>query len=213
MNRRSLNWAITACALALVAAPLLRATPAWSDGIDVDEVLHDPDAPVAGNPKGDVTIVAFLDYNCPFCKHAAPDLAKLIATDHGVRLVYKDWPILTPASTYGARLALAAKYQGKYDAVHAALMAIPGRRIPEEQMRRAIEGAGVDMGRLDADAKARAPEIDALLKRNLAEADALGLEGTPVFLIGPYKIAQALDFDGFKDAVANARARAKAGNG
>ncbi|WP_428981013.1 DsbA family protein [Lichenibacterium dinghuense] len=211
MHRRSFNWAMAACALAIVAAPLLRATPAWSDGIDVNEVLHDPDAPVAGNPKGDVTVVAFLDYNCPFCKHAAPDLAKLVATDHGVRLVYKDWPILTPASTYGARMALASKYQGKYDAVHAALMAIPGRRIPEEQMRAAIAASGVDMDRLEADAKAHATDIDALLKRNLAEADALGLEGTPVFLIGPFKVAQALDYDGFKDAVAKARARAKTG--
>jgi protein-disulfide isomerase len=213
MNRRSFTWALTVCALAIAVAPLLRTTPAWSVEIDVNEILHDPDAPVAGNPQGDVTVVAFLDYNCPFCKHAAPDLAKLIATDHGVRLVYKDWPILTPASTYGAKMALAAKYQGKYDAVHAALMSIPGRRIPEEQMRHAIETSGVDMGRLDSDVKAHESDIDALLKRNLAEADALGLEGTPVFLIGPYKIAQALDYEGFKEAVANTRARVKAGNG
>src|SRR5260370_4468765 len=94
-------------------ASLMSSGPAWSASVDVDAILNDPEAPVAGNPMGDVTIVAFLHYNCPFCKRATPDLDKFVQTDGKVRLVYKDWPILTKASVYGAKLALARKYQGK----------------------------------------------------------------------------------------------------
>jgi protein-disulfide isomerase len=71
-----------------------------------------------GNPKGDGTIVAFLDYNCPFCEKSEPDLERIVKEDGRVRLVYKDWPALTEASIYGAQLALAAKYQGEYDLAH-----------------------------------------------------------------------------------------------
>jgi protein-disulfide isomerase len=200
-----------AAAVALIAMPLtamLTSTLAWS-GVDSTAILNDPDAPVGGNPQGDVTIVAFLDYNCPFCKKATPDLNNLVQTDGHIRLVYKDWPILSDASVYGAKAALAAKYQGKYDVVHAALMAIPGLQIPIFVMQDAVKASGVDMPRLEADAKAHEADIAALLKRNLAQADSLGLEGTPVFLIGPYKVAAALDYDGFKKAVADARARNK----
>jgi protein-disulfide isomerase len=193
--------------MTLPLASLFNTTSAWSAGVDTNGILHDPDAPVGGNPQGDVTIVAFLDYNCPFCKKATPALDKLIQTDGHIRLVYKDWPILTDASVYGAKTALAARYQGKYEAVHAALMAIPGRQIPIFMMRDAVKASGVDMPRLEADAQTHAAEIDALLKRNLAQADSLGLQGTPVFLIGPFKVAAALDYEGFKKSVADARAR------
>jgi protein-disulfide isomerase len=185
---------------------LTSSQPAWSAGIDIDAILNDPGAPVAGNPKGDVTIVAFLDYNCPFCKRVTPDLDKFIQTDGNVRLVYKDWPILTKASVYGAKLALAAKYQGKYDVAHAALMALRGR-VSEDDMLDAVRASSIDMSRLDADSKMHASDIVALLKRNGAQADSLGLQGTPVFLIGPFKVAAALDYDGFAKTVAEVRAR------
>ena len=166
---------------------------------------------MAGDPRGDVTIVAFLDYNCPFCRRSTPDLDRVVKEDGHIRLVYKDWPILTPASVAGARLALAARYQGRYAQAHDALMAVSGQRASEDAMRDAVRGAGIDMVRLAADLAARGPKIDALLKRNLAQADALGLEGTPVFLIGPYKVAAGLDADGFRQAVADARGRANEG--
>ena len=121
-----------------------------------EAIQNDPATPVAGNPKGDLTIVTFFDYNCPFCKKAEPALEQVVKEDGHIRLVYKDWPILTKASVYGAQLALAAKYQGKYDAVHAALMSIPGPKIPEDQMLAAIRKSGVDMDKLDADLKAQA---------------------------------------------------------
>lgn len=104
MNRRNLLVLIVAASSMLSFAPLL-STRAIAQNVDVKAVLHDPDAPEGGSPKGDVTIVAFTDYNCPYCKKAAPDLKRIVAEDGKVRLVYKDWPILTKASVYcGFRL-------------------------------------------------------------------------------------------------------------
>jgi protein-disulfide isomerase len=88
-------------------------------------------------------------------------------------------------------------------------MAIPGRKIPKERMLEAVSASGVDMARMEEDRTAHATEIAALLQRNLDQADALGLQGTPVFLIGSLKVAAALDYDGFKRAAAQARARAQ----
>ena len=207
MNRRFLlRLAALGAGLALQAAAPARAE---QRKIDVEAILNDPAAPVGGNPKGDVTFVAFLDYNCPFCKKATPGLNKLVKTDGHIRLVYKDWPILSEASVYGAHLALAAKYQGQYERVHNALMAVPGRRNSEEAMLAAVKKSGADMDRLNADLKTHEADISALIKRNDEQARALGLEGTPVFLIGPFKVAAALDYDGFKKVVAQVRAAQK----
>ncbi len=212
MDRRTLLALLPAATLApALLSPGLRTEVAFAQGIDTNAILNDPEAPVSGNPKGDLTIVAFLDYNCPFCKKAEPDLLRLVKTDGRIRLVHKDWPILGDASVYGAQLALAARYQDRYDIVHRALMAIPGRKIPKERMRDAVAAAGIDMARLDEDATAHRAEIAALLQRNLDQADALGLQGTPVFLIGQLKVAAALDYDGFRQAAAQARAKATNG--
>jgi protein-disulfide isomerase len=209
MKRCSFRDLSTRLGAFAVAATLFLGTIS-AQAADKNAILNDPSAPVAGNPKGDVTIVAFFDYNCPFCKKAAPALDKLVKSDGGIRLIYKDWPILTEASVYGARMALAAQYQGKYDVVHQALMGIPGRKISQDQMQEAIKASGVDMVRLNADLTAHEQDISSLLKRNLEQADSLGLQGTPAFLIGPYLVAQALDDDGFRQAVADARYHAKA---
>jgi protein-disulfide isomerase len=195
--------------MALAVSLGMSAVRAQDADTSANSILDDPAAPVAGNPKGDLTIVTFFDYNCPFCKKAEVALEKVVAEDGHIRVVYKDWPILTKASVYGAQLALAAKYQGKYDAVHAALMSIPGAKIPEDQMLAAIRKSGVDMNRLDADLKAHADEITALLRRNLTQADALELQGTPAYLVGHFKVTSALTYEGFKRAVSDARAQAK----
>ena len=137
MHRRTLLALIPAIALApALLSP--HTEEAFAQGIDQNAILNDPEAPVSGNPKGDLTIVAFLDYNCPFCKKAEPDLIRLVKADGRIRLVHKDWPILGDASVYGAQLALAARYQGRYDDVHRALMGIPGRKIPKERMLEAV---------------------------------------------------------------------------
>jgi protein-disulfide isomerase len=198
---------VLAAALALFVA-----APAQADDRDLSRemIVADPAAPVAGNPKGDVTIVAFLDYNCPYCKKSAPALEKLVREDGRIRLVYKDWPILSESSVYGAKLALAAKRQGKYEEAHRALMALKGAKRPNADLDAAVARAGIDMARLRADAAAGDSEIVALLKRNDAQAKGMGFPGTPVYLVGPLLVAAGLDYDGFKDAVAQARERAKA---
>lgn len=180
------------------------ATP-QTNAVDIHAILDDPGAPVGGNPDGDVTIVGYVDYNCPFCKRSEPDLQRLVATDGHIRLIYKDWPILAKSSVTGARLALAAKYQGKYEAVHAALMALHGRSS-DAAMRDAVAAAGVDMAQLDRDLDANKGAIMDLIRRNGAQADALQLKGTPVYLIGPYIAAAALNYDEFADIVAKFRA-------
>ncbi len=191
------------------AALLLTKTVARSaeNEITSEMILADPEAPTAGNPDGDLTIVDFFDYNCPFCKDSAVHLERLVKADGRIKLVYKDWPVLTPTSIIGAKLALGAKYQGKYLAAHHALMNLPGYGISQPQMIEAVRKSGVDMSRLDADIKANGAAITGLLERNLAIADAIGLQGTPGFLVGPYKVNQALTYEGFQHVVADARAK------
>lgn len=195
--------------LALAAAPgwITDARASEEDGLSTEMILNDPADPQAGNARGDVTIVYFFDYNCPFCKKTMGPLNKAVKQDGEVRLVYKDWPILSSASIYGAKLALAAHYQGKYSDAHHAMMSIEGGRVPEDKMRKAVAGAGIDMVRLERDMKARDAEITALLRRHGAQADALGLAGTPVFLIGPFLVASALDEAGFRQVISDARER------
>lgn len=176
---------------------------AQSAEIDTDAILNDPEAPVAGNSRGDVTIVAFLDYNCPFCRTSAPDLARIVREDGHIRLVYKDWPVITETSVYAAQLALAAARQGSYQRVHDALMAAKGR-LSRDQISAIVKGTGLDMGRLQADLDSHADAILALLRRNMAQAESLGLQGTPTYLIGPFRTSTQ-NYAGFKQVVADAR--------
>ena len=189
---------------------------AWSQSADpadpdltIQALTADPQTPTGGNPAGDITIIEFFDYNCPYCMKAQPELEKLIATDHGIRLVYKDWPIFGNGSTAAARVALAAKWQGKYEAVHDALLDTPLRKVSADQIRTIAVKAGADAALLDEDLTGHGQEIDAILARTEKQANKLGAPGTPVFLIGPLLVEQALDLDGFKRAVAQARAKAK----
>lgn len=170
-------------------------------------VLHDPDVPVLGNPQGDVTIVEFFDYQCPYCRKLHPDLMRLVAEDGKIRLVLKDWPILTQFSQVAAKLALAARFQGKYAETHAALMETSGR-LDQEKIRAAAVKAGLDLDKVDADVKTRGAEIAAVLARNAEQADALGLSGTPALLVGPFKVP-GLGYEDLKKVVAEARARSR----
>lgn len=188
---------------ALIGAGL--ATRVRADDLSAEMILNDPDAPVGGNPKGDLTIVSFFDYNCPFCKRTVKPLNTVLTSDGNIRHVYKDWPILAKSSIYGAKLALAAKYQDRYEDAYSALMRIDGSRISEDRMRKELERAKFDMARLEADANRHESKIATLLKRNNAQAEGLGLRGTPVFLIGQFLVASALDEAGFRQVVKDAR--------
>ncbi|MEN5082670.1 DsbA family protein [Bosea sp. TWI1241] len=207
MNRRSF---LAAAAAAAAPLSVMAARSAQAQGVDVQGILNDPEAPTGGNPKGDVTVVAFFDYNCPYCKVAAPVLARVVKEDGRVRLVYKDWPILSEASVYGAQLALAAKRQRQYERAHHALMGITGRRATKEAMLAAVQASGIDMARLQSDLTAGADATLTLLRRNHAQADSLGLQGTPTYLVGPFRTS-TLDEAGFRQAIADAREKQAAG--
>ncbi|OKO92030.1 DSBA oxidoreductase [Bradyrhizobium sp. NAS80.1] len=208
MSRRTLAQILAVAGARYLIAPARADDNPSEADVSREAILRDPATPTTGNPKGDLTIVVFFDYNCPYCKQSEPELMRLVKTDGRIRLVYKDWPILTEASIKGAQWALAAKYQDRYDEAHYAMMAIPGAKIPAERMREAIAKAGVDMDRLDADLQTHAGEITALLRRNLAQADSLGLQGTPAYIVGQYRVTSALNYEGFKRVAADARAHA-----
>jgi protein-disulfide isomerase len=167
-------------------------------------VLRDPEIPPAGNAQGDVTIVEFFDYNCPYCRKLAPELAQVVYDDGKVRMIFKDWPILGPVSVYASRLALASKYQGKFAAAHEALMSTSSR-LTEPRIRELLSGARIDVDRALKDMAANAGTIDAILKRNNAQATAFGFNGTPSFIIGKFRVPGALTMAQFDQAIADAR--------
>ncbi len=167
-----------------------------------DELLNDAGSPVGGNPQGDVTVVEFFDYRCGYCKGVAPDVKKLLQEDPNVRIVYKEFPILGPESALAARAALAAQVQGKYLAFHDALMAAKGPFTLPAILQIARK-AGLDATKLRLDMDA--PEIRATIERNRALADALGVTGTPAFVVGSELVPGAVDLHALKALVSQAR--------
>lgn len=169
-----------------------------------DEVLRDPDSPVSGNPEGDVTLVEFFDYNCPYCKRVAPDMAKAEVNDAKLRVVYKEFPILGPSSTFAAKAALAAHRQGKYVAFHKVLMETKGT-LTEKVVLAAAGRLGLDLDRLKADMTT--PGIQAAIDRNLALARALSINGTPAFVIGEQIVPGAVDLATMERLIGEARGK------
>ena len=167
-----------------------------------DLLVADPSAPVGGNPKGDVTIVEFFDYRCPYCKEVEPSLETMLKDDGRLRIVYKEFPILGPASVYATRVALAARAQGKYDAFHRAMMAVKGT-IDEDTVRRTAAGVGIDMAKLEA--AMAAPDIDRIIKGNYSLAQSLEIEGTPAFIIGDTMVPGVADIATLRQLVADQR--------
>jgi len=166
------------------------------------EVFDDPATPVGGNPQGDVTIVEFFDYRCPYCKQVHPAIQKLLDQDRKLRFVYKEMPVLGAPSVIAAHAALAARLQGKYEAFHAAMMATKGQ-ITEDVVYKVAGSVGLDVERLKHDMTT--PEVDRAVKANLALAKALDIHGTPGFIIGEHIVPGAIDLDALKDLVADAR--------
>jgi protein-disulfide isomerase len=166
------------------------------------EVFDDPATPVGGNPKGDVTLVEFFDYRCPYCKQVHPAIQKLLDQDPKLRFVYKEFPVLGEQSDIAAHAALAARLQGRYEPFHNAMMAAKGQ-ITEELVYRIAGSIGLDVDRLKRDMTD--PEIDRALSANRSLAKALDLRGTPGFVVGDHIIPGAVDLDALKTMVADAR--------
>jgi len=164
--------------------------------------LVDPADPVAGNARGDVTIVEFFDTRCPYCRKLEPTMADLLARDRGVRLVYKDLPILGPASVLGSKALLAAQKQGGYEKLRDAIMAAPPQTT-KAIVQEAAQRVGLDWKRLERDMDD--PAIQARINVNLQLARSVGIEGTPALVIGGELIPGAADLAQLQKEVAAAR--------
>ena len=170
------------------------------------ELYHDASSPVGGNPKGDVTIVEFFDYNCGYCKRVVPTVAAVLRNDPNVRVVYKEFAILGPQSVAAARAALAAKRQGKYHEFHVALMS--AERADENSVAATARALGLDYAQLVKDMGD--PAIEEQLERNYRLATAIGINGTPAFVIGDRLVPGAVDEAAMMEIIATERAKMKA---
>ncbi len=168
-----------------------------------DLLERDPNAPVLGNPDGDVTVVEFFDYNCPYCRRAGAEVDALLAADDNVRIVYREWPILGEGSVFAARAALASRAQGKYDVFHKALMGARGR-VNEQAVMDLAADVGLDLDKLRTDMDA--PEVDAHIEVSHQLAQSLGFTGTPSFVVGDARAPGLIEASQLREMVENARA-------
>ena len=145
-----------------------------------DEIFNSQ-SPIMGNPNGDVTLVEFFDYQCSYCKRVLDDVFAVTEDDPGLRVVFKDLPILGPASAVAARAALAARNQGLYTEYHNALMGHRGQ-LSEQVIFDIAADVRLNVDRLRRDMEA--PEIREELNANIRLAQQLGIRGTPAFVIG-----------------------------
>lgn len=173
-----------------------------------DELFNNEKSPVLGNPKGDVTIVEFFDYNCHYCKEVFTTLYELTQEDKNLRVVFKDYPILGPVSELAAKWALAAQQQDKYFEFHKKLMEHKGPLKNEDIDAAARDiGLDVDRGRMFVDG------TDSLLQieRNRGLAAQMSFNGTPSFVVNDEAFSGVPTKDDLKKKVADKRSALKAG--
>ncbi|MPZ40686.1 MAG: thioredoxin domain-containing protein [Rhizobiales bacterium] len=209
-TRRSFLELALATLAAPVIAPWNSAALAQSDDDDIlsrNAVLRDPGIPALTAPNGDLTIVEYFDYQCPYCRKVYPELMNIVQADGKIRLIVKDWPILGDDSIYAARMSLAARYQDKYPEAHEALITAP-RRLTRQITDDRLAGIGIDINRANVDLKSHRQDIDSLLARNDQQARALRFQGIPAFIVGTFRLPGALDSVGFRQIIADARALA-----
>ena len=178
------------------------------DAATIATLMADPADPVSGNPSGDVTVVEFFDTRCPYCRKLEPAMAALLGRDRGVRLVYKDLPILGPASVVGAKALLAAQLQsdrvpGGYEKLRDVLMR-GGSDASNEGVLASARGVGLDPDRLGRDMESAS--VQGRIAANLQLARALGIQGTPALVIGDTLLPGAVDVAELQAAVQAERA-------
>jgi len=211
LNRRQALGLVGAGAAISAAAARSRSAFADDEKVLTEAlVLRDPDVPVTGNLQGDITIVEWSDYQCPYCRKLEPELRQVVHDDGKVRLVLKDWPILGPISVVAARMALACKFQDKYDQAHDALIGV-NSKLTEPRINELLAGAGIDVDRVKRDLAGNAKTIDAILARNNDQATAFGFRGTPSFIVGKFRVPGVLTIAEFEQVIADAR-KAKTSN-
>ena len=201
---------IRVCLMAVAVAAISAAAlgEGFDDTLSRDAVLRDPEIPVLGNPQGDLTVVEYFDYQCPYCKKLAPEIAQVVRDDGKIRLVLKDWPIFGAVSKSAAQLALATKYQNKYQEAHDALIGAK-EKLSEANIPELLTKAGVDVEKAREDLQAHQKAIDDVLVHNNKQADAFGFAGTPGFIVGFFRVPGVVEMKVFKQIIADARAAAK----
>lgn len=168
--------------------------------------LDDAGSPSVIPAGSDLTVVDFSDYQCGPCKEGEADFERIVAADGRLRVIYKDWAALGPISKAEAEIALAAARQGRYLAVHRALMRSRARPTPEGLRSLAIT-AGIDWPRLQTDLVTQRGAIDSQLARHAFEAWSLGLAGPPGYMVGPYLVRGRMSAGDFQALIAKARKR------
>jgi protein-disulfide isomerase len=208
-NRRELLGPLAATAVGAMMAPRLAA----AQEVPVPEpdeasVLRDPEGVVVGNAEGDITIVEWFDYNCPYCRKLQPELQQVVQDDKKVRWVLKEWPILGPVSIVASRMAIASRYQDKYIQAHDALIGV-NSKLTEPRIDELLAGVGIDVDRAKRDLAANKTAIDSLLVRNNTQALGLSFRGTPAFIVGKFRVPGVLTMAQFEQVISDAR-KAKA---
>ena len=160
-----------------------------------------------GAAHADVTLVEYFDYNCPGCRHLDPELRKLLANDPQVRLIRKDWPVFGDASAYAAYCSYAAAREGKYAVAHDALIGSKQDLDSRDDARQVMRAAGFDMQKIDADIAQHEKEYSATLARNVREATALGVRGTPGLIVGNQRLEGDAEYADLQRWVATVRKR------
>ncbi|MDL2409114.1 DsbA family protein [Rhizobium calliandrae] len=193
--------------LSVAASSALASTPlaGFAAQLTQDDVFRDPDAPVLGNPKGDVTIVEFFDYQCPYCKKSHPDVKAAVSEDGNVRLIMKDWPVFGDASVFASQAVLGANEIGAYEIAMEALMATPAS-LSEDDVKRLLTTAGLDLSKIAEAVQRNDKKISDLLTRNYNQATAFNFAGTPSFVIGKMTYSGVLVKDQLVEAIRQARA-------
>ena len=167
------------------------------------ELENDPGSPNLGNPDGDVTVVEFFDYNCPYCRQAGKTVQRLIASDPNVRIIFREWPVLGEGSIFAARAALASRTQGKYEEFHWALMNGEGRAT-EASILKVARDLELDIVRLLADMES--PAVELHLERSNDLARNLGFTGTPAFIVGDQTVPGMISLEKIEKLIVDVRA-------
>jgi len=170
-----------------------------------DRIFNDPNSPVGGNPKGNVTIVEFYDYQCGYCKMSEEPVEKLLKDDKNIKFIYKDFPILGPASAEAAKASLASVKQGKFQVFHDTLIAKKDH-LSSDMIYQTAKDVGLDVDKLKKDMADQS--ITDAINANLKLGQDIGVRGTPMFIVGENVYPGALQYDQLKQAVTDARAAA-----
>jgi protein-disulfide isomerase len=173
---------------------------------NAETIFNSPRGVVLGNKEGDVTFVEFFDYNCGYCKRAMADMLDLMKADPKLKVVLKEFPVLSQGSVEAAQVAVAVRMQDasgkKYLDFHQKLL---GGRGPADKARAmaAAKEAGLDTGRIERDLAS--PEVRATIEENFKLAEAMGMNGTPSYVIGKQVVIGAVGFDSLKEKIGIAR--------